>query len=84
MRILKSLVLAAVCVVPFVGCSETTKQETREALDEAGDAIGAAAADTKENAKKAAAAVEKGAREVQESLDEDAPAQSAATDGDSP
>jgi hypothetical protein len=51
-----------------VGCSETTKQETREAVDQTGEAIRSAAEDTKENVQKAAEKVEEGARNVRDSL----------------
>ena len=62
-------VTAAACLLCTVGCSETTKQETRQAIDEAGDAVSSAAEDTKQNVKKAADAVEEGARNLKDKVD---------------
>ena len=53
------------------GCSEKTKTETREAIDETGDAVGSAVEDTKENANKAADAVKAGAESARESWESD-------------
>jgi uncharacterized lipoprotein len=82
MKAIYTLVAAAACVAFTAGCSETTKQETREAVDEAGDAVSSAAADAKENVKQAADAVEEGARNLKDKLDGDdeaAPAAEPAT-----
>ncbi len=64
----KALCLPAACLAIALGCSETTKTETKEALKETGEAISSAAQDTKENAAKAATAVEEGARKVHDKL----------------
>jgi hypothetical protein len=71
MKTFHALLTAAACLAFTAGCSETTKQETREAIDEAGDAASSAAQDTKENAKKAADAVEEGARNLKDKIDGD-------------
>jgi hypothetical protein len=64
----KALCLPAAGLALVLGCSETTKTETKEALKETGEAINSAAQDTKENAAKAATAVEEGARKVHDKL----------------
>jgi hypothetical protein len=55
------LVVCSIGLVALSGCSEKTQQETKEALQSAGE-------DTKENMKKAADAIEEGAQNVQEKL----------------
>jgi hypothetical protein len=56
--------LLAACLLAAPGCSEQTKSETKEALQETGEAISSAAEDAKANAARAAGAIE-------EKLDDD-------------
>jgi uncharacterized lipoprotein len=71
MKSWKSWIAAGICVVGLAGCSDQTKQETREAVDEAGDAVRSAAEDTAENVKKGAEAVKGAAEDVGDKLDGD-------------
>lgn len=71
MRSFYAILTAVVGLVFTAGCSETTKQETRQAVDEVGDAVSSAAQDTKENVKKAADAVEEGAQNLKDKIDGD-------------
>jgi hypothetical protein len=68
MRIGKSLLSAVACLALCGGCSEQTKTETKEALQQAGEAAQSAAEDTKANVSKAAGAVEDAAAKAKEKL----------------
>jgi hypothetical protein len=50
-------VAVALCSAMLLGCSEKTQQETKEMLDEAGDAASSAVEDSKENLEKAGDAI---------------------------
>lgn len=82
MNVLKLLAALSLCLSFSIGCSEKSKQEGKEALDATGEAIGAAAEDTKENLKKAGevgeAAVDKAKEEFSGSADEPAAVEPAA------
>jgi hypothetical protein len=84
MNVLKLLAALSLCLFFSIGCSEKTKQEGKEALDATGEAIGAAAEDTKENFKKAGevgeAAVDKAKEEF--SGDDEPAAEPATVDGE--
>lgn len=60
MRIFKQLSAVGFSVLLLAGCSDKTKQETKEMLKETGEAASSAAEDTKENVKKIGSAVEAG------------------------
>ena len=60
MRIVKQLSAVGFAVLLLAGCSEQTKQETKEMFKETGEAASSAAEDTKENVKKIGSAVEAG------------------------
>jgi hypothetical protein len=58
MKFTKLIVFFAASLLAVPGCSEQTKVETKEALQETGEAIGSAAEDAKKNAARAAGAIE--------------------------
>ena len=64
----------SVGLAALLGCSDATKQETKEALDATGEAVQAAAADAKVNAEKVGEAVKAGVERGREEFNEpDAP-----------
>ena len=67
MKTFQSLAAIAVCTLGLAGCSEQTKQESREALDATKEAAESAGEDIKVNAKKA---VEVGKTAVDKAKDE--------------
>jgi len=71
MKTLQHMVVLGMCLLLVGGCSEKTKVETKEALKETGEAVGAAAEDTKANIKKGAEAVKSGVDKAKEELSEE-------------
>jgi hypothetical protein len=76
---------AIVALAFIIGCSEKTKQETKEALQESGEAVSSAAEDTKANVKKAGEVVKgavEGGREKAKELESESPAGDSPADAD--
>lgn len=71
MKLFKLLAAASLCLILTAGCSEQTKQETKEMLDEAGDAASSAVEDTKENVKKAGEVLETAGEKAKEEFSGD-------------
>jgi len=52
MKLMKHIAVAGLSAALLVGCSEKTKEETKEAIDATGEAASSAVEDSKENLKK--------------------------------
>jgi hypothetical protein len=73
MKTIEWIAAVGLCLALVCGCSETTKQEAKEALEATGEAAKAAAEDTKANVKKAGDAIEAGVDEFRTSPPADDP-----------
>jgi hypothetical protein len=81
MKLFHYVAAAGVSFALLAGCSEKTKQETKEMLDEAGDAASSAVEDTKDNVEKAGEVIEAAGDKAKEEFSgDDKPA--TATDAD--
>lgn len=70
MNFVRTIALIGVAATLCLGCSEKTKQETKEALEATGEAATAAVEDSKANAKKIGEVVEAGVEGAKEKASE--------------